>query len=157
MAGSVRTLVSDVLCTPSATASATEHSLGAPVADRLLTPEALDERMMLAHSPPVDVLVRTSGVCRLSDFMLWQVSGLLSAVLFPNLRSPSFPGQRADSSAFHKALLAALWTARASADRARLSTRRVAESIARLGCVILPTLCTHKRVSPLSMSSLHCT
>lgn len=34
----------------------------------------LESKMMLAHSPPLDILVRTSGVCRLSDFMLWQVS-----------------------------------------------------------------------------------
>jgi ditrans,polycis-polyprenyl diphosphate synthase len=36
--------------------------------------EAFDKEMLLAHSPPVDVMVRTSGVHRLSDFMLWQVS-----------------------------------------------------------------------------------
>ncbi|UZJ54636.1 hypothetical protein CBS101457_003956 [Exobasidium rhododendri] len=32
----------------------------------------IESNMMLAHSPPLDILVRTSGVCRLSDFMLWQ-------------------------------------------------------------------------------------
>ncbi|CEH16844.1 Cis-prenyltransferase [Ceraceosorus bombacis] len=36
------------------------------------TQDALQQRMLLAHSPPVDVMVRTSGVKRLSDFMLWQ-------------------------------------------------------------------------------------
>ncbi|PWZ03376.1 Undecaprenyl diphosphate synthase [Testicularia cyperi] len=33
---------------------------------------AMDAAMQLAHSPPLDILVRTSGVSRLSDFMLWQ-------------------------------------------------------------------------------------
>lgn len=37
----------------------------------------IDSNMMLAHSPPLDILVRTSGVCRLSDFMLWQVGSRL--------------------------------------------------------------------------------
>ncbi|SNX82766.1 related to RER2 - cis-prenyltransferase [Melanopsichium pennsylvanicum] len=36
------------------------------------SPEDLSEHMQLAHSPPLDILVRTSGVSRLSDFMLWQ-------------------------------------------------------------------------------------
>ncbi|CAO1617835.1 unnamed protein product [Parajaminaea phylloscopi] len=34
----------------------------------------LEREMMLAHSPPVDIMVRTSGVQRLSDFMLWQIT-----------------------------------------------------------------------------------
>jgi ditrans,polycis-polyprenyl diphosphate synthase len=37
----------------------------------------IESNLMLSHSPPLDILVRTSGVCRLSDFMLWQVSSNL--------------------------------------------------------------------------------
>ncbi|KAK0555976.1 cis-prenyltransferase [Tilletia horrida] len=37
-----------------------------------ITAEELDRHMMFAHTPPLDLLVRTSGVRRLSDFMLWQ-------------------------------------------------------------------------------------
>ena len=38
-----------------------------------ITPEVLDDHMYTAGLPPLDLLVRTSGVERLSDFMLWQV------------------------------------------------------------------------------------
>jgi undecaprenyl pyrophosphate synthase len=37
-----------------------------------ITPQTLDDHMFTAGSPPLDLLVRTSGVERLSDFMLWQ-------------------------------------------------------------------------------------
>ena len=37
-----------------------------------ITPEVLDDHMYTAGMPPLDLLVRTSGVERLSDFMLWQ-------------------------------------------------------------------------------------
>ncbi|KIV83150.1 di-trans,poly-cis-decaprenylcistransferase [Exophiala sideris] len=38
----------------------------------LITPETLTSRMYTASDPPIDLLIRTSGVSRLSDFMLWQ-------------------------------------------------------------------------------------
>lgn len=37
-----------------------------------ITPQTLDAHMFTAGTPPLDLLVRTSGVERLSDFMLWQ-------------------------------------------------------------------------------------
>ena len=37
-----------------------------------ITPEILDSHMFTAGTPPLELLVRTSGVERLSDFMLWQ-------------------------------------------------------------------------------------
>ncbi len=33
----------------------------------------LEARLRTAGSPPLDILIRTSGVKRLSDYMLWQV------------------------------------------------------------------------------------
>ena len=37
-----------------------------------LTEDHLDKNTYTFPAPPLDLLVRTSGVCRLSDFMLWQ-------------------------------------------------------------------------------------
>ena len=37
-----------------------------------ITSETLNAKMYTASNPPLDLLVRTSGVERLSDFMLWQ-------------------------------------------------------------------------------------
>lgn len=48
---------------------------------------ALDARLYTSGSPPVDLLVRTSGERRLSDFMLWQCRHALlafSPVLWPD-------------------------------------------------------------------------
>ena len=38
----------------------------------LISPKTLDDHMYTSGDPPIDLLVRTSGVSRLSDFMLWQ-------------------------------------------------------------------------------------
>jgi len=41
-------------------------------ADRSISEHDIDSHLMTRRSPPLDILVRTSGVKRLSDFLLWQ-------------------------------------------------------------------------------------
>ena len=42
---------------------------------RPITEKDIEDRLLTANikSPPLDILIRTSGVKRLSDFLLWQV------------------------------------------------------------------------------------
>jgi undecaprenyl diphosphate synthase len=40
-----------------------------------LTPESIDKHLYLPELPPVDVMVRTSGEQRVSNFLLWQGAG----------------------------------------------------------------------------------
>ena len=43
---------------------------------RPITEKDIEDHLMTTkvNSPPLDILIRTSGVKRLSDFLLWQVS-----------------------------------------------------------------------------------
>ena len=53
---------------------------------RSITEKDIDDHLMtsLAGSPPLDILIRTSGVNRLSDFLLWQVKPIyLLSVFYP--------------------------------------------------------------------------
>lgn len=43
---------------------------------REITPEMIELNLYTVDSPPLDILIRTSGVNRLSDFLLWQVRRL---------------------------------------------------------------------------------
>jgi undecaprenyl diphosphate synthase len=60
--------------------------------------EAVDERCFAAHlpvpdTPEVDLVIRTSGEQRISNFMLWQVAyaeWIFPPVLWPDFRAPDF-------------------------------------------------------------------
>ncbi|MFI1790548.1 polyprenyl diphosphate synthase [Streptomyces olivaceoviridis] len=60
--------------------------------------EAVDERSFAAHlpfpdTPDVDLVIRTSGEQRISNFMLWQVAyaeWMFPPVLWPDFRAPHF-------------------------------------------------------------------
>lgn len=54
-----------------------------------VTPKVLGDHMFTAGTPPLDLLVRTSGVARLSDFMLWQCHQN-TEIVFLNCLWPEF-------------------------------------------------------------------
>ncbi|ROV95140.1 hypothetical protein VSDG_05814 [Cytospora chrysosperma] len=67
MTHAVRTTVQDYLSTPPP-----KQSTFSQTHPETITPETLTNHMYTAGDPPLDMFVRTSGVERLSDFMLWQ-------------------------------------------------------------------------------------
>jgi undecaprenyl diphosphate synthase len=60
-----------------------------------VTPATITDRLYLPDMPPVDVLVRTSGETRISNFLLWQIAG--SAVYFTERTWPDFDAAELDS------------------------------------------------------------
>jgi undecaprenyl diphosphate synthase len=57
--------------------------------------EDLDKGMYLAELPPVDVVVRTSGERRISNFLLWQSAG--ARVYFTEQTWPDFGAPELDA------------------------------------------------------------
>jgi undecaprenyl diphosphate synthase len=62
---------------------------------REVTPEAISGALYLPELPPVDVLVRTSGEGRVSNFLLWQAAG--APVYFTNRAWPDFDAAELDA------------------------------------------------------------
>ncbi len=56
--------------------------------------EGIDSELYDSSLPPVDVLVRTSGETRISNFLLWQAAG--ARVYFTDCSWPDFGGQQLD-------------------------------------------------------------
>lgn len=52
--------------------TATESDSPVYISPETISRQTLNDRMLTRGTPPLDILIRTSGVERLSDFMLWQ-------------------------------------------------------------------------------------
>jgi undecaprenyl diphosphate synthase len=61
----------------------------------VVTPDAIDAHLYLPELPPVDVMVRTSGEQRVSNFLLWQSSG--SKIHFTDTAWPDFGADDLDA------------------------------------------------------------
>jgi undecaprenyl diphosphate synthase len=60
-----------------------------------VTPAAIDAHLYLAELPPVDVMVRTSGERRVSNFLLWQSAG--AKIHFTDRAWPEFGADDLDA------------------------------------------------------------
>lgn len=76
--------------TRAAQLAAKELQLGSP-----LTAESIQRHLYDPSLPPVDLLVRTSGETRISNFLLWQIAG--ARVYFTERTWPDFDGAELDS------------------------------------------------------------
>lgn len=56
-----------------------------------ITPEAIERHLFTADLPPVDLLIRTSGEVRLSNFLLWQMA--YAEMIFVETLWPDFTPQ----------------------------------------------------------------
>jgi undecaprenyl diphosphate synthase len=64
-------------------------------ADEPITPGTIDRHVYLPELPPVDVMVRTSGEQRVSNFLLWQSAG--SKIHFTDAAWPDFDAADLDA------------------------------------------------------------
>ena len=64
-----------------------------PPAEQLLSPEVFSSYLSTAGVPEPDLIIRTSGEMRISNFMLWQMAYTelyFTPVLWPDFRKPDF-------------------------------------------------------------------
>lgn len=133
----------------------------APCPASEISEDAIAAQLMTARagSPPLDLLVRTSGVRRLSDFLLWQVRAVSPLLAPPAPISPprfwlssprltertNAPGHavlRGHAAAVQPDVLARLWVVGLCAHRARLPAQSVGRAgrmtplLGRLGCIV---------------------
>ncbi len=67
----------------------------ARTSDAGVTTESIADHLYLPELPPVDVLVRTSGEHRVSNFLLWQSAG--AAIYFTDAPWPDFDAAELDA------------------------------------------------------------
>ena len=60
-----------------------------------VTVDSISENLYMPELPPVDVLVRTSGERRVSNFLLWQSAG--AAIYFTDAPWPDFDEYELDA------------------------------------------------------------
>jgi len=76
-----------------ATRSIAQKAVKGTVAPDEIDEELLGSHLYTGHMPDPDLLVRTSGEMRLSNFLLWQMSYtemVVTPVLWPDFRKPEF-------------------------------------------------------------------
>ncbi len=71
------------------------HAARAAASEGPVTADSIGRHLYLPELPPVDVLVRTSGEQRVSNFMLWQSAG--TEVYFTDKPWPEFDGAELDA------------------------------------------------------------
>ena len=71
------------------------HAAEAAAAAGPVDEQSMWQHLYLPELPPVDVVVRTSGEQRISNFMLWQCAG--AEVLFTDRTWPEFDGEELDA------------------------------------------------------------
>ena len=71
------------------------HAAQRAAAEGAVTPDAIGRHLYLPGLPPVDVLVRTSGEQRISNFMLWQSAG--TEVYWTDQAWPDFDAAELDA------------------------------------------------------------
>ncbi|KAF4768208.1 hypothetical protein N7455_012117 [Penicillium solitum] len=69
--------------------SATEADSPVYISPETISRQTLNDHMLTKGTPPLDILIRTSGVERLSDFMLWQTHEN-TEIVFLNVMWPEF-------------------------------------------------------------------
>ncbi|KAJ5972235.1 uncharacterized protein N7479_002153 [Penicillium vulpinum] len=68
---------------------ATEADSPVYISPETISRQTLNDHMLTKGTPPLDILIRTSGVERLSDFMLWQTHEN-TEIVFLNVMWPEF-------------------------------------------------------------------